>query len=270
MMNATENDKTYLMPLPILYQDDHLIIVNKPAGLLVHPSWLDAHETTSAWQEVSEQMGGRPVYPVHRLDKATSGLLVFAFAAETVAQLAAYWSSEQVQKEYLAVVRGYGPEKQRLEHALKPMVDDKRRRQHYLNKAPQSAITEMQCLARCEWPVSVDPKYASARYSLMLLRPLTGRKHQLRRHMKHVAHPIIGDPKHGKGIHNRYFREHWGVARLLLASVRLRIPLPWQEGETLVVDAPLDADFTHILTCFGWQQAIAKTWLPQDTSSITN
>jgi tRNA pseudouridine65 synthase len=233
--------------LPVLYRDDWLIAIDKPSGLLVHRSDLDRHETRFALQLLRDQIG-RLVYPVHRLDKGTSGVLLFALDPEVGRELVRQFMAGAVDKRYLAVVRGHPPEAGVVEHPLAPIADT--RAGVTSGGAPQPAVTHFRLLARAELPYRVD-RYPSSRYALVELRPLTGRRHQLRRHMKHIAHPILGDATHGKGCHNRLFAELYGSHRLLLAAVRLRLRHP-VTGQSLDVRAPPAADFAHVLESLGW------------------
>ncbi len=233
--------------LRVLHRDDWLIAIDKPSGLLVHRSDLDRHETRFALQCVRDQIG-RPVYPVHRLDKGTSGVLLFALDPEVGRELGRSFAAGAVDKRYLAVVRGHPPEAGVVEHPLARMADA--RAGVSSGGAAQPAVTHFRLLARAELPYRVD-RYPSSRYALVELQPLTGRRHQLRRHMKHIAHPIIGDATHGKGRHNRLFAELYGSRRLLLAAVRLRLRHP-VTGADLDVRAPPAADFAHVLESLGW------------------
>ncbi|AMO54453.1 23S RNA-specific pseudouridylate synthase [Endozoicomonas montiporae CL-33] len=248
------SEKTY-EPLEILYQDDELVAVNKPSGLLVHRSMIDRHETRFALQEVRNQIGQR-VYPLHRLDKPTSGVLLFALSSEIARQMGQQFESNRVSKKYLTVVRGYAPEYGTVEHALKEELDKMTDRKARTDKPAQEAITEFTRLATVEIPVAID-RYPQSRYSLVECRPRTGRKHQIRRHMKHIAHPIIGDAKHGKGNHNRYFATHFGADRLLLACVEMEVRHP-VSGKKLLLKASLDKRFSDLVVRFGWAQNVVE------------
>ncbi len=234
--------------IPILFQDSALVVVNKPSGLLVHRTGLDRHETLFALQMVRDQIG-QHVFPVHRLDRPTSGALIFAKSAETARALAEQFAERQVIKEYLAVVRGYAPEKVLVDHPLREEQDEIADRRTREDKPAQAAVTVIERLGAVEFPVAVD-KYPTARYSLVRATPLTGRKHQIRRHLSHISHPIIGDVTHGKGKHNRFFAERFGIRRLLLActGVEFRHPL---DGRPIRVRAPLSADFLQLLKDLG-------------------
>lgn len=203
--------------LDILYRDDHLIAIDKPPGLLVHRSDIDRHETRFAVQLLRDQIGRR-VQPVHRLDKGTSGVLLFAFDSGVAREMGRQFENGAVEKTYLAVVRGWPAESGVIDHALSRLHDDYGRK--LCAASAQPAVTHYRRLATVELPVAID-RYPSARYALMELKPLTGRHHQLRRHMKHISHPIIGDATHGKGLHNRFFQREFGCNRLLLACVRM-------------------------------------------------
>jgi tRNA pseudouridine65 synthase len=228
--------------LPVLYQDAHLVAVHKPSGLLVHRTGIDRHETRFAVQIVREQTG-RFVFPVHRLDKGTSGVLVFAFDAETARTLGTAFESGAVQKRYLAVVRGIPPESGCIDHALTRLRDDYA--EGRADPAPQRAVTTFRRLAAWELPHRVD-RYPTSRYALMELEPLTGRRHQLRRHMKHIAHPIIGDATYGKGAHNRLFQSLFDSRRLLLACTGMTCNHP-ASGALLSIEAPLAAEFAALI-----------------------
>ncbi len=235
--------------MEVLYLDNHFVAVNKPAGLLVHRSKIDRNETIFAMQLLRDRLGCR-VYPVHRLDKPTSGVLVFALSAEDARRMMCLFSRGDVKKTYMAVVRGYSSERGRIDYALKEQLDmttDGRAREH---KLAQSAITSYRRLATIELAYRVG-RYATSRYSLLQLFPETGRKHQIRRHMKHVFHPIVGDTTHGDGRHNRFFRAQFGCHRLLLAATRLVFKHP-VTGVVVDIEAPLDEAFRHVLSVLGW------------------
>lgn len=238
--------------LPILYQDEQLVAVHKPSGLLVHRSMLDRHETRFAVQIVRNQTG-RHVYPAHRLDRGTSGVLLFAYSRDVARALEAQFAGQQVAKTYLAVVRGHPPQEGVIDHPLTRQYDDYEFRTAAPAGDSQQAVTHYRCLARCELPYAVD-RYPSSRYALVGLYPESGRRHQLRRHLKHIAHPIIGDATYGKGKHNRLFQTLFGNQRLLLAcrKMLLRHPL---DGRQLSLNAPLADDFSAVLAALGWSAA---------------
>ena len=239
--------------LSILYQDDYLIIINKPAKMLVHKSPIDKHETVYAMRVLRDQLG-QHVYPVHRLDKPTSGVLIFALSSEIANQLSQLFETHQIQKNYLAVVRGYPQEQGTIDHPIKETAMFKSDRGRYEAKAPKEAVTHFKRLAAAEIPYCVD-KYPTSRYALMWLTPVTGRQHQLRRHMKHLSHPIIGDPKYGKSVHNHFFENHFGVRRLFLHCYQIVFEHPVTR-ERISTVASLDAGFAHIIRELGWETAL--------------
>lgn len=220
--------------LEILYHDNYLVAVNKPPGLLVHRTGLDAGETQFALQLLRDQLG-RPVWPAHRLDKGTSGVLLFALDADTARQLGqAFEAPDAVQKTYQAVVRGWPPEAGLIDHPLKRMEDDARPDRDEV----QAAQTRYRTLARYALPLPYGA-FPTTRCALVELQPLTGRRHQLRRHMKHIAHPLLGDATHGKGPLNRAVAELLGGQRLWLHALRLELMHP-VSGQGLRIEAPLD------------------------------
>ncbi|BBL72119.1 pseudouridine synthase [Methylogaea oryzae] len=235
--------------LPIVYQDDHFVAVHKPSGLLVHRTVLDFHERRFALQILRDQLG-RKVYPVHRLDKGTSGLLLFALNPDVARALSGLFETQQVHKTYLAVVRGHPPEQGEIDHPLVKRPDDMEWVGEAQECGAQAALTRYRRLATAELPYPVD-RYPSSRYALLQLEPATGRRHQLRRHLKHISHPIIGDATYGKGKHNRLFQELYGSSRLLLACVALRFAHP-VSGEALALEAPLAEDFAVVARGLGW------------------
>ena len=234
-------------PLDIIYRDDHLVAIDKPAGLLVHPSLVDRRETRSAMHLLRDQIGCY-VYPVHRLDKPTSGVLLFALSPEIARLLTDSFTRKAVEKRYLAVVRGHVAESGLIDHPLKEPQDKMTDRRARKDKPPQQAVTGYRRLATLELPLRVD-RYPTSRYSLVEAHPLTGRKHQIRRHFKHLSHPIIGDTSYGKSNHNRLFNEVYECSRLLLAATQLTLDHP-VTGERLELRAALDRDFTRIVRLF--------------------
>ena len=209
--------------LTILFRDESLIAVDKPAGLAVHRGWAREHDV--ALLRLRDQIGAR-VFPVHRLDRATSGVLLFALSAEMAGRVCASFVAGEVEKTYLALVRGVPPEEILVDHPLPPGEDT-----HAPRVPAQTMIVRREVFGR---------------YSLVEARPLTGRLHQVRRHLKHISCPLIGDVNYGKGEHNRLFRERYGLHRLFLHATRLRLPHPVQGGQLDIV-SPLPADLAAVL-----------------------
>ncbi|MDJ0740855.1 MAG: pseudouridine synthase [Gammaproteobacteria bacterium] len=224
--------------LTILYQDSHYVAIDKPPGLLVHRSPL-SRDRVYALQTLRDQLG-RHVYPVHRLDRATSGVLLFGLSADAARRAAAAFASQAVDKEYLAVARGWTDAVGVIDH---PVTDDDG------NPGAQPARTRYRRLATIELPVAVD-RYPSSRYSLLSVSPETGRRQQIRKHFKHISHHLIGDTTHGNGRHNRFFRDHIGVSRLLLMARRLAFVHPFT-SRPLSLHAEADSEWQTIAQLFG-------------------
>ncbi|WP_226467537.1 pseudouridine synthase [Luteimonas panaciterrae] len=222
-----------------LYGDESLAVVNKPAGLMVHDSKLARGETDFAADRLREQFG-RPIFLVHRLDRATSGCLLLAFDRETASLLGKTLMSRAVEKDYLAVCRGWPAEQ--------AFVVD-----HPLDGGPgkpekKPAITRFARLAATELEIP-SSEFATSRYALLRASPETGRFRQIRRHLKHLSHHLIGDSSHGDGRHNRIFRQ-LGVHRMLLHAWRLSFDHP-HTGQRVRAEAPFDAEFSRALALFG-------------------
>ncbi|MCW8107535.1 pseudouridine synthase [Alteromonas ponticola] len=233
----------------ILYQDDNLIAIDKPPGLLVHRSPIAKHETEFAVQLLRDQVG-RYVYPVHRLDRPTSGVLLFTFSPELVSAIGAQWMQKQVRKEYTAIVRGFVTGAGLIDYELSFKRDKFADKGKHLNNAPQPACTEYHGLENFVIPHPVG-RYESARYALIKLNPITGRKHQLRRHLAHIRHPIIGDTTHGDGKQNKFLREHFGFQQLALSCTRLTFLHPIANRSCSITCQP-HADMIKLLA--DWQQ----------------
>ena len=225
-------------PLHVLHADDALVVIDKPAGLLVHRSALDAHETRSAADQLRSQLGA-PVWMLHRLDKATSGVLAFARNAEVAGRLGQAFEAGQVRKRYLALVRGWPPAGGEIDY---PLARDPELPSAGQPRLP--AVTRYRRRACFEWPFP-DGRHATSRYALVEVEPLSGRRHQIRRHFKHIAHPLVGDTTHGKSPHNRSVAAWLGTARLWLHATRLE--LPRDGAAALVIDAPPGAEWTVLL-----------------------
>jgi tRNA pseudouridine65 synthase len=209
----------------VLYRDEDLLIVAKPAGLVVHRGWADDEV---AVLDLAREAAGAYVYPVHRLDRGASGALAFALSAEAARALQARWTAGEVVKRYLALVRGNPPEAATIDHPIPRSEDGPR----------VPAVTEVRTLAR------------AGRYALVEARPQTGRLHQIRRHLKHLSCPLIGDVRYGKGEHNRLFRERHNLHRLALHAWSLTLPHP-RTGERVSAVAPVPADLAGALAGLG-------------------
>jgi len=225
--------------LPTLYCDEQLAIVDKPAGLMVHDSKLARGETDFAADRLREQFG-KPVFLIHRLDRATSGCLLLAFDRDTASALGKALMAGAVHKEYLAVCRGWPETAFTIDHPLDggPGKPEKK-----------PAVTHFVRLATGELALP-SAGFESSRYALLRCQPDTGRFRQIRRHLKHAFHHMIGDTSHGDGRHNRHFRM-LGVHRMLLHASRLSFVHPLG-GERIDAIAPLDAQWRKVYQLFGW------------------
>lgn len=206
-------------PIDILFRNDHLVVVHKPANMLVHRSPISSD--TSFLLQILRQQLGRLVFPAHRLDRPTSGLMVFALNQGVVSRLGLAFQEGTVVKGYLAVVRGWLSEGGVIDYPLRKEGKGEE----------QEAISLYQPLARVEFPWHVAG-FPTARYTLLRITPKSGRWHQIRRHLAHIRHPIVGDTGHGDGKHNRLFREHLGIRRLMLHASFLSFPDP-ETGQPL-------------------------------------
>ena len=229
--------------LRIIYQDDDIVVIDKPSGLLVHRSKMAQGVKEFALQMLRDQIGQR-VYPVHRLDRPTSGILVFALSEQVLAEIARQFENCEVHKSYQCVVRGFTGEGL-IDHPLKDPVDDRRLLKKGITHEAKDAVSEYKTLAHYEmpWP---SGKFATTRYSLVEVYPKTGRRHQIRKHMDHIAHPIIGDTRYGQGSHNRMFREKLDSNRLLLAATRLEMMHPVTKL-SLVFEVPPAEEMTSVI-----------------------
>ncbi|WP_211236229.1 tRNA pseudouridine(65) synthase TruC [Aliagarivorans marinus] len=239
-------------PLPIVFQDEHYVVVYKPAGLLVHRSWIAKQATVFAMQLLRDQLG-QYVYPVHRLDRPTCGLLVMALSSEAAAKLSECFSNREVSKSYVAIVRGYIEGEHHLDYPLVEEQDQMTDALAQQDKDAQPAVTDYRGLALAEISYSTG-RFPTSRYSLLRLNPLTGRKHQLRRHMHHISHPIIGDTTHGDGKHNRLFRE-LGHPGLWLFADQLRFTHPYS-GEIVSCKSPLPPRWQRVLEQLSWNSSL--------------
>lgn len=225
--------------LRILYRDEHLVAIHKPPGLLVHRSWISTDEVF-ALQMLRDQIG-QHVYPVHRLDRGTAGVLLFALSSEVGRLLTEAFTQRQIEKTYLAIVRGFIPEAGVVDHPL--AKDD--------TGELQPAVTAYRRLATATLDIPVD-RYPQSRYSLAEVKPETGRMHQIRRHFAHIRHPIIGDKKRGDRHHNRMFAEVLGISMMLLLAWKVSLKHP-VTGENLLISTDPEARMLEVFSRLSWE-----------------
>lgn len=217
----------------ILHRDERCVVVNKPSGLSTHRGWDDSDD--ALLQRVRDLVG-LYVYPIHRIDRGASGIVLFALDKEAARYFTDAWMAHDADKRYLAITRGHPPAHTILDHPI-----------------PRAPGEE-----RVEAKTEIWLHDTFGRYALVEARPHTGRLHQIRRHLKHLACPLIGDVRYGKGEHNRIFRTQHGLHRLALHAAKLSVPHP--DGTTLVVECPLAEDMAGaIASC---RTAYAVTSLP--------
>ncbi|MBU6343394.1 MAG: pseudouridylate synthase [Bacteroidetes bacterium] len=218
------------MPFEILFEDSFYVAINKPPGILVHKTGM-SQDTVFVLQLLRDQLKQR-IYPVHRLDRATSGVLIFGKNQEAARFLGMRFQEKQVEKKYRAVVRGYVPEHETIDY---PLADAE------LGQAAQPAVTRYWRLGQSEMPLAIGARYPTARFSLLEVIPETGRRQQIRKHFAHIFHPIIGDRRHGDHPHNCYFRDVLNLDRMLLHAHSLEFDHPELNQTIHIQAAPDDA-----------------------------
>jgi len=224
--------------LEILYQDDHLIAINKPHGLLVHRSSIAADAEEFALQILRDQIG-KKVNPAHRIDRKTGGVLLFAFDKPTEIAMQQQFMDNQVKKRYLAILRGYTPDAEEIDYPLRKE-----------NGTLQEAFTRYVTLKRAELNIAFG-QHPTSRYSLVEAAPETGRMHQLRKHFAHIFHPIIGDRTHGCNKQNKLFKQTWDLDSMMLHASQLSFKHP-VTGEAIAINAPLQPEFLRVMNIMGW------------------
>ena len=225
--------------LDILFRDEHLIAINKPHDLLVHRSNIAADAEVFALQLLRDQVGQK-VYPVHRIDRKTGGVLLFAFDKSIEIEMQKQFMDNRVSKRYLAILRGHTPDNGEIDYPLRKE-----------NGTLQEAFTTYCTLKRAELDVPFG-KHTTSRYSLIEATPKTGRMHQLRKHFAHIFHPIIGDRTHGCNKQNKLFKEKWEMTTMLLHASQLAFSHPVR-GEEMIIEAPLQPEFLRVMGLMGWQ-----------------
>ena len=220
--------------LEILYQDEYIIAINKPSGLLVHKSFYARDAKVFAIQELRNQIGGQHVYPIHRLDRKTSGVLLFALDKEALKIMNDRFATREVEKKYLAILRGWSPDELTIDYDL--TNDD---------GVKQNAITYFHRLQKAETELEFN-NHPTSRYCLVEAIPETGRMHQLRKHFKHILHPILGSRPHGCNKQNKFWLEKFQMNTMLLHASELSFIHPYS-NEKMVIKADLSDEFKRVL-----------------------
>lgn len=236
-----------LQTLEILFEDKWLVAINKPHGLLVHRTKLAEEKDEFALQLLRDQLGIK-VYPSHRLDRKTAGVLLFSKDENTDAAMKRLFETQKIEKKYLTLVRGFLPEEGTID---KPLAKE--------NGQLQDALTTYKCLAKIELPIAVS-RYPTSRYSLALVMPKTGRMHQIRRHMAHIRHYIVQDKTHGECKQNKMFEQHFQHTTMMLHALETKFIHPTTHLE-LKINAPLQTSFKSLLLKMGFQLDFIKSLL---------
>jgi len=217
----------------ILFEDTEFIAIHKPSGILVHRTRI-SEDTVFVLQLLRDQVGYH-IFPVHRLDRMTSGVLVFGKTKDAASSLSKLFREQQIDKTYLAVVRGHLPATGSIDYALARSPDHQK----------QPALTDYRTLDQTEIPHAIS-RYPTSRYSLVEVTPKTGRFHQIRKHFAHLRHPVIGDRPHGDCKHNKYLREKLGIRTMLLHAQSFSFIHP-RTQKRVIIDSKLDNSFVEAL-----------------------
>ncbi|MEL0613700.1 pseudouridine synthase [Marinomonas arenicola] len=233
------------MSLEILFEDEYLVVVNKPSGLLVHRTELDKTEEDVVVQRLRDQTG-RWVFPVHRLDRGTSGVLVMAFSPQTARYLSEQFANAATAKTYHCLVRGFCPDQGVIDYPLAKLNEQKGMSRFKIEGTEKEAQTEFVCVQHYQLPVPVS-RYDAMRLSWVEVSPKQGRKHQIRRHFKHQFHPLVGDTCYGCRHINKVVRTLWpDEQRLMLHASSLTFFHP-HTHKSMTFNAPLDDQLNAVL-----------------------
>lgn len=232
--------------LPILYQDQHYVAINKPPGMLVHRTSIARDATEFALQTLRDQLG-QQVSPIHRIDRKTSGIVLFSLNSKAHVKAQKLWQENNIEKLYLAISRGITPSEGIINH---PLVNDRGK--------SQEAITQYRQIATAALDKYTGQDTTSS-YSLLLLKPITGRMHQIRKHLKHLRHPIIGDRPYGCNKQNRIFKNRWQMNTMMLHALQLTFIHPYTQKE-IIFKAPLPSDFEKVIQIMNWPEIQTFTW----------
>lgn len=219
--------------LEILYQDEYLVAINKPSGLLVHKSYYARDAKVFAVQELRNQLGGQHVYPIHRLDRKTSGVLLFALSKDVLKVMNEQFATRNVKKKYLAILRGWSPDSDTIDYDL--TNDD---------GVKQNAITSYKRLQKAEIDLEYN-HHPTSRYCLVEAIPETGRMHQLRKHFRHIFHPILGSRPHGCNKQNKLWLETYGLKGMMLHAHELSFNHPIT-NEKVTLNAKINEEFKQV------------------------
>ncbi len=258
-------DENLSRPLQIIYQDENLVAVFKPAGLIVHrSSSTKAHEPVLL-QTLRDQLQTH-IYPVHRLDRPTAGLILFGLNKDSAAKMVDLFTRRMVSKYYQALVIGLAPDSGSIATPLSNLLDDDRTQVEPTDWSTQAAETHFQTLRRFQVPIA-NMASKSALFSLLEIQPKTGRSHQIRRHLNEIGHAILGDHRHGDLIQNRLVLEETGVVRMLLTSMRLDFRHPYS-GELHSIVAGRGSEFDHVVDKLEPYRIVKQHGIPPATGCL--
>ena len=239
MVEEAHIEEEIFPPLEILYQDNHYIAVIKPYGLLVHRTTFVDDKRRFALQKLRNQIK-KWIYPIHRLDGPTTGVLVFGLHKKAASKLSDLFRKRNMKKTYYALVRGHAPEKGIIEEPI----------QKHPKAYPQKAKSEYVTVAKGILPIA-QFGYEQLYYSLVRVRPYTGRMHQIRKHLKHINCPIICDRRYGDWRHNKLFNVQFEMKNLFLVAKKLEFLHPYTQ-EAIEIEAPFSDDMLKMAERFGW------------------
>lgn len=229
------------MHVEILFEDEWLIVVNKPNNVLMHNSYYARNIKEPTLIQLLQEQAKENVYPIHRLDRKTSGVVALAKRKEDVASFQELFTSKDIQKVYLGIVRGFVNEEKIIDSPVKNPD----------TQVYKEALSYCSCIGQVELDIAVHP-YPKSRYSLVKLTPKTGRMHQLRIHMNKISHPLVGDYKYGDRFHNRMFETEFNCHNLFLHAFKLSFKHP-KTKEEWNFKASLPADWSLVFEKFGWK-----------------
>ncbi|MHB0755353.1 pseudouridine synthase [Polaribacter sp. M15] len=233
------------MSLEIIFEDDYLLCLSKPNNVLVHHAYHSRNVADEAsLLQIIKNETDLKVYPIHRLDRKTSGIILLAKEKEYVAKFQELFTNDVIQKTYFGVVRGFSPDVKTIDSPVKG-------RDANVHK---DALTELKTLANITLDIPVKP-YDSSRYSLVQLSPKTGRMHQLRVHMNKISHPLIGDAKYGDKNHDVMYAENFGWQNLFLHAGKLEFTHPFT-SEKLILQASFPKNWLALFDEFDWENPL--------------
>ncbi|BCE02057.1 pseudouridine synthase [Marinicellulosiphila megalodicopiae] len=229
----------------IVFEDDDFVVMDKPSGLLVHPSWLSKNDDDFAVDQMKRYLNVDKIHNVHRLDRPTCGLLLFAKHVDAAQKIGLMFEQNLIEKNYIAICRGWAPSSGEIDYALKPEHDKIANKFSNPVKEAQDALTHFTCLKQSQIEIELNG-HPTGRFSFVSIRPKTGRKHQIRRHFKHIHHPLLGDTRHGCNKTNRTLKDRLNWSRLALRANKMQFLHPYSQ-HLISIEAPRSIEFDFML-----------------------